>query len=281
MKFRSRSLFHKDKANDNEPMKKRVIILVGVLSFALFGIAFAPASVIEGRVNARLGDMGSLKVEGGTIWSGRGVFYWGTPRSRQSPDPQIALPLQWSFAPSTILQLRLGADIRATGDALSGTARVAANGRNVKISNADLKTSMDVVARLFRQLAFTRPSGEVHARTNGESLIVAFAAPLNAQGKLGVAVRDLKLRNITGQVFGTYEGNVAFEGARINYAIDNAKGMLVLGGSGNVDLAARQFQFAGSASTDRFAPVWLPQALQAVGKLGSDGKVAIDYKTNW
>lgn len=259
-------------------MKKWHLIVAGILSFSVFGVAFIPATFIESRINARLGDMGSFTVEGGTVWSGRGVFYWGTPRNRAS---QVAIPLTWSFAPSTLLQLRAGADITANGQAVSGRARVAANRSTLRVSDADVKTSIETVARLFQQIAFTRPAGELHARTNGESLVVAFAAPFSADGKLAVAVRDLKLRNLTGQVFGSYEGNLAFDGPRINYAIDKAEGMLMVGGNGSVDLAARQFQFKGNVATDRFAPVWLPNALASVGRMGSDGKVAIDYQTKW
>jgi hypothetical protein len=87
-------------------------IVIGLLLFLGFAVAFAPASLIRTALPAGSGV--ELLTPSGTVWRGRAELFVGG---------QPAGALTWSFRPVTILQGSLGYDVQLGGaeHALQGT----------------------------------------------------------------------------------------------------------------------------------------------------------------
>jgi Type II secretion system (T2SS), protein N len=265
-------------------MKLKWLIIVGVLSAFLVGIAMIPASIVESNINQRLANNGTFRVAGGTIWSGSGTLVWNAAPvgNAISRLPSLEIPLQWSFAPLGIFQGRASVDVIADGKPLRGRARLGFGLSSVTISRADLSTSLEVISRFNRNLALASASGDLVVQTNNDSLNIGYAAPYLMNGALRVNASNIRLRTIGPQAFGSYEVAMNFTDQDIRYQVDKSSGTLVLQGSGNISLAApKQFRYIGTASVSRVAPAWLPAALLAVGRPGLDGRFTIDYKTNF
>ncbi len=260
-------------------MNKRILIAIGVASFLFAACVFIPATFIEAPVNARLGDQASFRVTGGTIWSGTGIFSLGNIRTRQASQE---IPFSWSFAPSGLFGLRLSADVVANGALVRGSARVGAGVSNLKISRADLVTSLEIATRMNANLALLRPSGEIRTITQDDSVTISYSNTPSINGRLFINANDVRLRTVTPQIFGSYEAQLTFDDQRINYNINKSSGMLNIFGSGTVAwVSVREFRYQGFASTTRAAPNWLPATLLTVGRLTPDGRINIDYKTSW
>ncbi|MFO0305986.1 MAG: hypothetical protein ACK51J_09410, partial [Burkholderiales bacterium] len=73
-------------------------------------------------MNKALAPVAQVRNTSGTIWSGSAsVQLDGGQVLRQSPStPAIEVPIQWSFAPTSLMRLRLGFNIVATGRHLLG-----------------------------------------------------------------------------------------------------------------------------------------------------------------
>ena len=98
-------------------------IAVGILAFALFCAALAPAGLLAVLIE-RLGGA-SLTATAGTIWSGSGTLRLkGLGLGR----------LHWSFEPATLMQLVPGYTWRLTGDSLNLQGRMAFQGDAVQLS---------------------------------------------------------------------------------------------------------------------------------------------------
>lgn len=243
-----------------------------------------PASTLESAINQRMvtAAAGTFKVCGGTIWSGAGTFVFSGPLNSSNRLSPLIVPLRWSFVPSGLLTLRLSFDVVTDGRAIKGTARLGAGPSNIKISDADLSSSLELVARFNRNLALLRPSGDISIRSQNESLMVNYAAPNLAHGSLRVAATNVRLQSIGADRFGSYEAKLFFDGQTIRYQLDKSSGMLILKGEGAVVLATpKQFRYTGFATLSRAAPSWLPAALLLVSRPSLDGRFNIDYKTGF
>ena len=98
-------------------------LAVGVLAFALFCAALAPAGLLTVLID-RLGGA-SLTATAGTIWSGSGAL-----RLRR-----FALGrLHWSFEPVTLARMALGYTWRLSGDSLNLHGRMAFRPDAVELS---------------------------------------------------------------------------------------------------------------------------------------------------
>ena len=96
---------------------------VGILAFALFCAALAPAALLAILIE-RFGGA-SLTATAGTIWSGSGALRLsGLPLGR----------LHWSFEPVTLAQLTPGYTWRLAGDSLDLNGRMAFQGDAVALS---------------------------------------------------------------------------------------------------------------------------------------------------
>ncbi len=271
-------------------MKLKLLIVVGLLSALIAAVAMMPASVMENRINHHLQanglNLGQFRVNGGTIWSGSGALTIGatnnvnnTSGSRASP---LTVGLQWSFVPTELLGLRMAFDVIADGKALRGNIRVGGGFGSVAISRVDVASSLEVIARFNSNLALLRAAGDIVLRSNDDTLVISYATSVNASGRLRVITRDVRLRSIGNEPFGSYEASLVFDKQTIRYQIDKASGMLTLKGDGAVVWSSpRQFRYTGAAAASRAAPYWLPATLLLVGRPTLDGRFNIDYKTGF
>ena len=98
-------------------------ITVGILAFALFCTALAPAALLAVLIE-RLGGA-SLTATAGTLWSGSGALRLkGVGLGR----------LHWSFEPVTLMQLAPGYAWRLAGDGLNLHGRMTFQGDAIKLS---------------------------------------------------------------------------------------------------------------------------------------------------
>jgi hypothetical protein len=290
-------------------MQKRWLIAFGVSVLVVAGIAFIPASLIQSQLNARALNV-SMRDASGTVWIGRGVLVIvpGDARNITNRDAnrnnQLVIPLQWSIAPLSLLRGRLGFDVSANATAnASANANANANANksaravkgsltaevgftNLQIRNADLTLAMEELARLSRDAALFKPAGSARILSATEPVRIDYRAPHNMHGNIKLNANDVRMR--AGALFGlsvplgSYAGLVTFKDQRIDYRIDESKGMLALSGSGHITRdATREFRYDGFASTLPGSPVWLLGALSSVGKLTSDGRVKIDVNTKY
>jgi hypothetical protein len=266
-------------------MKKPLVFGVAAAAFVAAVVAFIPATTIESAVNQRLAPTARLQVTGGTIWSGAAVVsLLGATRSAQ--DNSLDVPVKWSFAPSSLLRLRLGFDLVFNGRLLSGTSLAEAGIVDLQLRNMDVKIAMDILARLRRELSLFKPSGEFQLTSAGSTLNIDYASPHAMTGQLNFAANRIRVQSIgglpVGAPLGSYSGKLSFEGQRIAYQIEKSSGILALTGGGHVVLGkANEFRYQGFASALPGSPVWVASALGSFGRLSPDGRVNIDYKTNW
>lgn len=264
-------------------MKIKWLLFAGTLSALAAAVVLMPATVIENAVNVRLKTtgLGALRVSGGTIWSGAATLTINTlPHPGQRAGTAL-IPLTWSFAPSGLLALRVAFDIHADSQPVRGTARIGAGLTNLAISRADLTMPLEFIARFNRNLSALRASGEVILRAHNDTLTIGYSAPITATGSLRVSVKQLRLRTLAPEPFGSYEAALLFAGQNIRYQIDQSSGMLQLKGEGAVAMAApKQFRYTGTAAAKN-APPWLTAALQLAGRPSLDGRYQIDYKSGF
>ena len=98
-------------------------VAVGILAFALFCAALAPAELLAVLIE-RLGGA-SLTATAGTLWSGSGALrLQGLGLGR----------LHWSFEPVTLMQLAPGCTWRLAGDSLDLHGRMAFQGGAIELS---------------------------------------------------------------------------------------------------------------------------------------------------
>ena len=274
-------------------MRRGVLIAVGLAALLIAGLVFFPATVIVNLIDERLAPRVVLQAVDGTIWSGRAAVAImplpaGGTMSRRGTAPRALLqvPLEWSFAPSSLLRGRLGADVRMQSSELSGKLRAEAGVFNLQVRDADISASMAALARVNQELGLFKPSGRIEAISTDDAVTIGYAAPHPMSGTLKLSVSDVRLR--AGALLGlsvpigSYAGAVKFTGERIDYRIDSSKGALALTGGGHITRDAnRELRYEGVASALPGSPTWLIGALASAGRLTPDGRVNINVKTRW
>jgi len=269
-------------------MKARTIALTGGAAFSIALTVFIPANMVASLINKRLAPSAQLTGISGTIWSGAATVQIAEAGQQISAarSDRIEIPLTWSFAPSSLLRLRLGADVVASGRALSGKARVEAGLLGMRLRDADIKAAMESLGRLHQNFSILKPGGELQIRSSGAPLSINYLAPHAMSGRLDFAAADVRVRSIVGVPIavplGSYGGHMVFDGQRVNYQIEKSSGLLALTGGGHIALGnSREFHYKGYAAALPGSPVWLAQMLGSFGRTSPDGRASIDYKTNW
>jgi hypothetical protein len=227
---------------------KIILAVVAIAAFALGAIAFAPARLLEGPARAALAPSGDLVNTVGTVWSGGGVLVLGQQTGRRG----VNVPISWQFAPTSLFKLRLGFDVIAKSDAISGVAHAGIGFRNIDISRADIKADASFISALNNLIAFAGPRGTLQLKTNvGESVTFAYRGPISVGGKLNAQADNLALRTLFAQPVGQVQW-----------------------------LPRREFVYNGTAKASSQAPL-LFAALLPLGRPTLDGRVRIDYKGGW
>jgi hypothetical protein len=264
-------------------MKKRVLIGVGLLAFVIAAVAMVPARLVEGAINKRVGNQATLRVESGTIWSGRGVITLSERLTRSKP---AALRLNWSFAPSTLLRLRAGFDVTVDGEALAGSARIAPGLGDVEVSRASLRAPIASWRQLHGALMFARADGTLQLDSPADrALTIRYPqanAALRMNGGMNMVIRDLRLRNLGSDVLGTHGAELKFFGERVEYVIQQSRGIVSLSGGGEATLgtparALTRANFNGSVRPVATLPAWLEVGLRSMGRAAADGGVNVRF----
>jgi hypothetical protein len=266
----------------------RTFGIVGIFAFITAVIALIPARIFELALNKALAPGAQVRNTSGTIWSGSAsVQLDGGQFPRQSPStPAIEVPIQWSFAPTSLMRLRLGFNIVATGRHLLGKTTVEAGLLSVQLRNVDLRLAIESLSQLNKDIAFLRPAGELQFLSEGHSLQIDYLSPNAMAGRLNFKVSRVRVQAIAGiplgVPLGSYGGHLIFNGQRIVYQIDKSSGLLSLNGGGHVVLGKpKEFKYQGFAAALSGSPVWLANAIGTLGRATSDGRVSIDYQTTW
>jgi hypothetical protein len=268
------------------------LISLGVVALLLGLLAFIPASLLEGAVARRNLSL-VLTNTTGTVWSGSAMLLVAdSPQAARTPQANrtaLRVPITWSFAPTSLARARLGFDVTAGNDALrdiAGTAVVEAGVTDVAIRKADMRLSMAALARVSRDVALFRPTGLVHVRSGERTVTIDYRAPHNMAGEVRLNANEVRLRAAAllglSVPLGSYAGRVTFAGQRIDYRIDESKGVLALTGSGHVTRDAnREFHYDGFATPLPGSPPWLLGALSGLGRITPDGRVKLDVKAKY
>ncbi|MCE2991266.1 MAG: hypothetical protein LW838_14105, partial [Nitrosomonadaceae bacterium] len=92
-------------------MRRGVLIAVGLAALLIAGLVFLPATVIVNLIDERLAPRVVLQAVDGTIWSGHATVAimplpasGTTSRRGTAPRALLQVPLEWSFAPSSLLR---------------------------------------------------------------------------------------------------------------------------------------------------------------------------------
>lgn len=272
-------------------MKRRTVVIVGLCAFVVATVALFPAIIIESPVNRALSLLATnpqLRNVSGTIWSGAALVQLkGSRASSQSQaTPALDVPISWSFAPTSMLRLRIGLNVTATGRHLSGKTTVEAGMLSVNLRNTDLRLSIEGLSHLNGDIAVLRPSGDVQFISDGHTLQINYASSHEMAGRLSFAVNRFRVRAIggvpLGAPLGSYRGHLIFNGQRIVYQIETSSGLLSLIGGGHVVLGKpNEFHYQGFGAALPGSPSWLANTIGTLGRATPDGRVSIDYKTNW
>jgi hypothetical protein len=275
-------------------VKRRTVIIFGLCAFVVAVLALLPASIFESPLNNALAPGAQIRNSSGTIWSGSALVQLnGSQPPGQNPgqrgsraSPAIEVPITWSFAPTSLMRLRLGFDVFATGRHVLGKTTVEAGILSVQLRSVDLRLAMESLSQLNHDMAFLRPSGEVQFSSDGHALQIDYFSPNAMAGRLNFAANRVRFQAIAGipvsVPLGSYGGHLIFNGQRIVYQIEKSSGFLSLNGGGHVVLGKpNEFQYQGFAGALPGSPVWLASTLAGLGRATPDGRVTIDYKTNW
>ncbi len=254
-------------------MTRRNFVIVGIIAFIASVIALIPARIFESALNKALAPVAQVRNTSGTIWSGSAsVQLDGGQVLRQSPStPAIEVPIQWSFAPTSLMRLRLGFNIVVL---------------SVQLRNVDLRLAIESLSQLNKDIAFLRPAGELQFLSEGHPLQVDYLSPNAMAGRLNFKVSRVRVQAIAGVPLGvplgSYGGHLIFNGQRIVYQIEKSSGLLSLNGGGHMVLGKpNEFKYQGFAAALSGSPVWLANAIGTLGRATSDGRVSIDYQTTW
>jgi Type II secretion system (T2SS), protein N len=261
--------------------KSKIILgLIACVAFALGAIAFAPARLLEGPARAALAPSGDLINTVGTVWAGSGVLVLGQRGGGNGRG--VNVPIAWQFAPASLFKLRLGFDVLAKSDAISGVAHAGIGFRNIDISDANIKADASFISALNNLIAFAGPRGTLQLKTNvGESVTFAYRGPISVGGKLTAQADNLALRTLFAQPVGSYEININFRDNLAEYSFVKSSGLLAFDGGGQVQwLPRREFAYNGTAKASPQAPL-LFAAMLPLGRPTLDGRVRIDYKGGW
>ena len=260
-------------------MKLRHAIILFTAVFIIGLMVLAPATLIQGPANRAMAPNAALTVTAGTIWSGSGTLaLFPTARA-------VIVPVTWRFDPLALLRLRLGLYLAGNSPALSGYTRVGAGIASMELRDTDRKIDGALISRSNSMLSLMGPRGSLHLKINdGDRIITPYQTQSGIralEGKLAVKFDSLTLPGLSPRPLGTYDIAVKLNNSTAEYAFVNCAGNLKFDGGGTVSWgSAHTFVYRGLASAPREASSLLTP-LMSVGQPTADGRLQINYNTNW
>ena len=253
-------------------MKSRIVLLVAAgASFAGL-IAFLPAKLIEGPLNAAIAPAYSMTTAG-TIWHGNGVL-------RVAKTPALQFPITWRYSPSALMRLRAGWEINVAAPSLDASLIAGAGFQSLELRALTLRADLTTLSALSPAAQLFRPAGRV--QINSDSLTTQYANFMRLNGEAQIHLTDFGLGSMAANPVGTLQLKLTGKESAIDFAIEKSSGAVVLDGGGNTSTAPpRRFTYVGHAMVATDAPEALKNAFNAIGKPSPDGRIRIDQSINW
>ncbi len=238
-------------------------------------IKFLPANIFEARINVALPSPWSAAVSG-TVWDGHGVL-----RAGQSAEA-LRIPLTWKFDLAALLGLTASWELASTSSAISGTTNLGIGWSALNLRNAALTFDAGALAPHHPLLALAAPSGSIQVSTpNGKTLVLHTRDTFRLNGELHVAATAFSVRPLSGNLSGDYTAKLSAQDARVSYTVRQRKGALNLDGNGSIDMASRGLSYSGLIAPSPELPEAMLQQLKSIGKAAPDGRLRLDWTTQW
>jgi Type II secretion system (T2SS), protein N len=132
-------------------MRTWVAILCGVVLLVLALVALAPAGLLEGRIDAMLGNNVRLANASGTLWNGSGELVLPTGERR---------PIAWKIDALPLLRGELRGSFGGNGDPASGT-RFSIDNKRVELGGFKLNLPAETVLRSIGAPSLFSAAGDV------------------------------------------------------------------------------------------------------------------------
>ena len=256
-------------------LTRRKVGVLLALAFVIGLIEFLPAYWFESRINAALPAPWRISVSG-SVWDGFGVLQSGQ-------TDMAAVPLTWKFNPKALTELRAAWNIAPDGRGLSGNVSVGAGWRSLEISDASLNIDADMLSQMFPVVALLAPSGSFRLHTPAASrLTIDYGNDFRARGAAEINVDNLGLRPTGPQTLGSYLLKITARDTVIDYQISQSSGALKLDGGGRIQIASpRALTYTGYVTPSPSLPENVLSQLNSAGRVEADGRVRIEWKTQW
>ena len=256
-------------------LTRRKISVLLAFAFLIGLIEFLPAYWFESRINAALPAPWRISVSG-SVWDGFGVLQSGQ-------TDMAAVPLTWKFKPKALTELRAAWNIAPDGRGLSGNVSVGAGWRSIEISDASLTIDADILSQIFPVIALLAPTGNFRLNTPaGTRLTIDYGNDFRAHGAAEINVDNLGLRPAGPQTLGSYLLKITARDSVIDYQIPQSNGAMNIDGGGSIQIASpRTLTYTGNVTPSPLLPENVLSQLKSAGKVEADGRVRIDWKTQW
>ncbi len=249
------------------------IIVVG--GFVVGLIAFLPAILFETRINQALPAPWQMSVSG-TVWNGTGML-----RAKNAAD-LILVPMTWTFDPASLVKLRAAWDIAPASSAISGALNVGLGLGTLEVRRAQLTFDAGTLAKFQPLTALLTPLGRIDVSTaDGTSISLQTRDDFRLNGEIRIDAKAFSVRPLNASLAGDYTATLNARDSRIAYTLRQRKGALNLDGTGTIDLATRTVNYAGLVAPVGELPDAMLQKLKSIGKAEPDGRVRLDWKTQW
>ncbi|MDD2915240.1 MAG: type II secretion system protein N [Gallionella sp.] len=203
-------------------MKRRYLLAIGLLVYALGVVATAPATLIDAELQRISHGKLRLVEARGTLWSGSGLLEIRDPVGRTG----VAKNFSWRILPRSLLRGKLICEV--TLEQADKPFQVTVSLYRIELANADINLPAAALGLGVPKLAPLGLTGE----------ILLHVASLVIEGKQTQSSVTLQWRG-AGSVFtpisplGDYELKLDVEGTTVNVVLRTIQGPLQLEGKGS------------------------------------------------
>jgi general secretion pathway protein N len=203
-------------------MKRRHLIAIGLLVYAVATIATAPATLVDAGLQRASHGRLRLAEAQGTLWSGSGQIEFRDPGGRTG----VAKSLAWRFLPESLLRGRLVCEVGLDQPARRFPVTISLS--RIEIANAEINLPAAVLGLGVPKLAPLGLTGDVLLRVASLSI-----ERKEMQGNATLQWRDAGSVLTPISPLGDYELRLDGEGATVHAYLRTIQGPLRLEGKGS------------------------------------------------